>query len=122
MMIQLLQDVHKMLLGATASPNSPPLPEPNKLLHLRASRFWQLLMFSFPSRAPRRESTSSTHVGRGGAANVFKPTAEEIEKAKKDNTKWESAVADDDNVKGAEGHKKPRGLADQGKEWLFGRK
>ena len=75
------------------------------------------------SRAPRRESTSSTHVGRGGAANIFKPTAEEIEKAKKDNAKWESAVGDDDYVKNAkQGEKKPQGLADKGKEWLLGKK
>lgn len=74
-------------------------------------------------RNPRRESTSSAHVGRGGAANIFKPTAEEIEKAKKDNAKWESAVGDDDSVqKLKQGEKKPRGLADKGKDWLFGRK
>jgi hypothetical protein len=73
-----------------------------------------------PPRAPRRESTSSTHVGRGGAANVFKPSAEEIEKAKRDNAKWESAVGDDDSLK--QGATKPKGLADKGKEWLMGRK
>jgi len=69
---------------------------------------------------PRRESTSSTHVGRGGAANVFKPSAEEIEKAKRDNAKWESAVGDDDSLK--QGVPKPKGLADKGKDWLLGRK
>lgn len=68
---------------------------------------------------PRRESTSSTHVGRGGAANVFKPTAEDIEKAKRDNAKWESAIGDDENPKQSE---KPKGLADKGKDWLFGKK
>jgi hypothetical protein len=61
---------------------------------------------------PRRESSSSTHVGRGGAANVFRPSQVEIEAAKRDNTKWESAV-DDEKVKG---------LADKGKEWLLGKK
>jgi hypothetical protein len=65
-------------------------------------------------RHPRRESTSSTHVGRGGAANVFKPSQAEVDAAKRDNAKWESAVVDDD--------KGLKGLADKGKEWLFGRK
>jgi len=64
---------------------------------------------------PRRESTSSAHVGRGGAANVFKPSQAEVEAAKKDNAKWEGAVVDD-------GDNKTKGLADKGKEWLFGRK
>lgn len=70
--------------------------------------------------APRRESTSSTHVGRGGAANVFKPSTEEIEKAKRDNAKWESAVGDDESLK--RGQPQPKGLADKGKDWLLGRK
>jgi hypothetical protein len=61
---------------------------------------------------PRRESSSSTHVGRGGAANVFRPSQVEIEAAKRDNPKWESAV-DDEKVKG---------LADKGKEWLLSKK
>jgi hypothetical protein len=51
---------------------------------------------------------------------VFKPTAEEIEKAKRDNAKWESAVGDDENLK--HGEKKPKGFADKGKDWLFGKK
>ncbi|KAG9235097.1 hypothetical protein BJ875DRAFT_282776 [Amylocarpus encephaloides] len=62
----------------------------------------------------RRESGSQTHVGRGGAANIFKPSAEEISKAKKD-AKWESPIGDDDN-------EKSKGLAEKGKEWLFGKK
>jgi len=33
---------------------------------------------------PRRESGNNTHVGRGGAANVFKPSAADLETAKKD--------------------------------------
>jgi hypothetical protein len=61
---------------------------------------------------PRRESSSSTHVGRGGAANIFRPSQVEIEAAKWDKPKWESAV-DDEKVKG---------LADKGKEWLLGKK
>jgi hypothetical protein len=61
---------------------------------------------------PRRESTNSTHVGRGGAANVFKPSEKEIEVAKRDNSKWESAVVDDG--------KPEKGLADRGKEFFSG--
>jgi len=67
---------------------------------------------------PRRESTSNTHVGRGGAANVFKPSAEDVEKAKQDNAKWEDAIGDDGSVKSGE-KKQPRGFADKGKDWLF---
>ncbi len=52
-------------------------------------------------------------MGRGGVANVFTPSQDEIAAAKRDNEKWESAIADD--VKGT-GHK---GLADKGKEWLL---
>jgi hypothetical protein len=50
-------------------------------------------------------------VGRGGAANVFKPSASEIEAAKRENRGWESAVADE---------KVEKGLADKGKEFLSG--
>jgi len=74
---------------------------------------------------PRRPSTSSTHVGRGGAANVFRPSAEEIAKAKNDNAKWESAVGDDASVnseKLEERKKREKGLADRGKDWLLGKK
>ena len=65
------------------------------------------------------------HVGRGGAANVFRPSADEVAGAKSDQ-KWESAVSDDADVsltdKPKEDH---RGLADKGKDYLdglFGRK
>jgi hypothetical protein len=68
------------------------------------------------SSAPRRESTSSAHVGRGGAANVFKPTEAEIAAAKRDNGKWDQAVADDEYTKLPE-----KGLADKGKDWLKGK-
>jgi len=78
---------------------------------------------------PRRESTNSTHVGRGGAANVFRPSAEEIANAKKDNAKWESAVVGDEGSvnsekagERAEERRKEKGLADRGKEFLFGKK
>ncbi|CAG8960067.1 hypothetical protein HYFRA_00010545 [Hymenoscyphus fraxineus] len=66
--------------------------------------------------APRRQSNSSSHVGRGGAANVFKPTAEDILQARKDNVKWESAIDDETNGKPL------KGLADKGKDWLLGKK
>jgi len=88
---------------------------------------------------PRRSSTHSTHVGRGGAANIFHPSADEIAKAREDNSRWESAVGDDSSsyhsgaADGAEdtgrGKKKivgagagqgEKGLADRGKEFLFG--
>ncbi|CZT49974.1 uncharacterized protein RSE6_10883 [Rhynchosporium secalis] len=85
---------------------------------------------------PRRESASNTHIGRGGAANIFKPSAADLEKAKKENGKWESAIGDDKSddgrenlvrtsTNGAVGKKleksdgeKSKGLADKGKEWL----
>ncbi|PVH76908.1 hypothetical protein DL98DRAFT_279818 [Cadophora sp. DSE1049] len=83
---------------------------------------------------PRRESGNTTHVGRGGAANVFKPSAADMENAKKDNAKWESAVGDDRSEDGREGlvpggagkgknsdGEKSKGLADRGKEWLMGK-
>lgn len=78
--------------------------------------------------APRRESTNSTHVGRGGAANVFHPTAEEVARAREDNARWESAVGDGDSVDSerreetARRKQGERGLAEKGKEWLFGHK
>ncbi|RDL40087.1 uncharacterized protein BP5553_00066 [Venustampulla echinocandica] len=68
---------------------------------------------------PRRESNSSAHVGRGGAANVFRPSPEEIAQATRENTRWESPVADDEHRKSKAAEK---GLADKGKEWLFGKK
>ena len=64
---------------------------------------------------PRRESTHSTHVGRGGAANVFRPSQDEIEAAKRENRAWESAVADERGEGSGE-----KGLADRGKEFLSG--
>lgn len=70
------------------------------------------LLICHPSSHPRRESANSTHVGRGGAANVFKPSDKEIEVAKRDNARWESAVVDDGKAE--------KGLADRGKEFLSG--
>ncbi|KAL2072853.1 hypothetical protein VTL71DRAFT_12196 [Oculimacula yallundae] len=85
---------------------------------------------------PRRESASNTQIGRGGAGNVFKPSAADLESAKKDNNKWESAIGDDKSEDGREGlvrtatngakkeksdGEKSKGLADRGKEWLMGK-
>jgi len=67
---------------------------------------------------PRRESTNSAHVGRGGAANIFRPSQAEIEAAKKDNAKWESVISDDKSDTSRT--PAPRGLAEKGKEWLGG--
>ncbi|KAE9381089.1 hypothetical protein N431DRAFT_424719 [Stipitochalara longipes BDJ] len=65
---------------------------------------------------PRRESTNSTHVGRGGAANVFRPSQEEREAAERENFARESAVVDEKDGEG----KREVGLADKGKEWIGG--
>lgn len=68
------------------------------------------------SSNPRRESPSSSHVGRGGAANVFKPSEAEIAAARKD-VKWDSAISDEDEPD----YSKPeteKGLAEKGKAWL----
>jgi hypothetical protein len=79
---------------------------------------------------PRRESGNNTHVGRGGAANVFRPSAEDVARAKADNAKWESAVGDGEGesvdgerVRETRGRKEDeKGLAERGREWLFGKK
>ncbi|RFU25525.1 hypothetical protein B7463_g10805, partial [Scytalidium lignicola] len=66
---------------------------------------------------PRRESASSQHVGRGGAANVFKHSAEEIA-ALKQQHQWESAIADSNDSKHGQ-ETVHKGFADKGKEWLL---
>jgi hypothetical protein len=55
---------------------------------------------------------NSTHIGHGGVANVFMPSNEDIEAAKRDNG-WEVAVGDG---------KAPaeKGLVEKGKEFLGG--
>jgi hypothetical protein len=68
---------------------------------------------------PRKESFNTAHVGRGGAANVFRPSQAEIEAAKKDNAKWESAISGDEKSDTAR-TPAPRGLAEKGKDWLEG--
>jgi hypothetical protein len=57
------------------------------------------------------------------SANIYNPTPEELEAAKKDKLKWESAVADEvmEGQKSGD-RERSKGLADRGKEWLFGRK
>ncbi|APA06619.1 hypothetical protein sscle_02g013890 [Sclerotinia sclerotiorum 1980 UF-70] len=69
---------------------------------------------------PRRESSSSSHVGRGGAANVFKPSEAEIAAARKD-ARWDSAISDEDEPYYIKADNRPageKGLADKGKAWL----
>ena len=76
---------------------------------------------------PRRESASSTHIGRGGAANVFKPSKEDLEAARREEKKWENAVAVDDvshqhqHQHQHQNEKHHKGLADKGKDWLMGK-
>lgn len=61
----------------------------------------------FVSREPRRESESSTHVGRGGAANVVRLEGEEGEKARGENAVWESVVVG--RVRRGRGRERGRG-------------
>lgn len=78
--------------------------------------------------APRRESGNTTHVGRGGAANVFKPAAEDVAKAGQDGARWESAVGDEGSVDGEKARETrarkdgEKGLAEKGRDWLLGKK
>ncbi|ESZ98254.1 hypothetical protein SBOR_1350 [Sclerotinia borealis F-4128] len=74
------------------------------------------------SSNPRRESpSSSSHVGRGGAANVFNPSEADIAAARKDG-KWDDAVSDEDepdySKHDSSKHETEKGLADKGKAWL----
>ena len=62
---------------------------------------------------PRRESTNKQHVGRGGGGNVFKPSKEELETAKREG--GDSAIADDEP-------QKKGGLLDKAKELFGGKK
>lgn len=57
--------------------------------------------------APARRESATTHVGRGGAANIFKPSPEELAAMKQQQ--WESAVDE----------KEGKGFADKGKEWIL---
>lgn len=67
---------------------------------------------------PRTETGNDTHVGRGGAANVFRPSGDEAagrhaegEAEKKKRVLGEKAAAPSP---------REQGLADKGKEWLTG--
>lgn len=67
---------------------------------------------------PRTETGNDTHVGRGGAANVFRPSGDEASRqAEVDAAEKRRALGEK-----AEKVTTPRevGLADKGKEWLSG--
>lgn len=63
---------------------------------------------------PRMETGNDTHVGRGGAANVFRPSEEEAGKTADGEAEKKRALG--------EKRMSPReaGLAEKGKEWLSG--
>lgn len=48
---------------------------------------------------------------------MFRPSSEDIAAAKRDNERWESAIGDEPPRA-----KTDKGLAEKGKEWLFGKK
>jgi hypothetical protein len=62
---------------------------------------------------PRTETGNDTHVGRGGAANIFRPS-EEAERMSEGDVEKRKALENRGAV--------PRevGLADKGKQWLSG--
>jgi len=67
---------------------------------------------------PRKENLlSSTHIGRGGAANVFKPSSEEIAKAREEDAQQEFGVRVSEEKEGNGEYDK--GLAEKGKQWLL---
>lgn len=52
---------------------------------------------------------------------MFRPSAEDLARAKEDNARWEGAVVGDEDAGRKKNEKKKEmGLADRGKEWLFG--
>ncbi|KAL3417961.1 hypothetical protein PVAG01_10971 [Phlyctema vagabunda] len=65
---------------------------------------------------PRRESGGTQHVGRGGAANIFKPSKEDLERSRKEDS---AVLIDDDERPQGQGQK---GFAEKGKDWLLGKK
>jgi len=72
---------------------------------------------------PRHEFLGDAHFGRGGAANVIKPTEEEVAQSKKDEALLEEKLAKE-KEKEKEQHVKAdayKGWADKGKDLLFGR-
>jgi len=70
---------------------------------------------------PRKESMNAAHVGRGGAANVFVPSQEEIAAAKASSNGSAVVGSEDGSSFRGEVERRPHpiGLADKGKEWLF---
>ncbi|KAG0650971.1 hypothetical protein D0Z07_2880 [Hyphodiscus hymeniophilus] len=62
----------------------------------------------------RRQSTGNMLYGRGGSANLLRPTAEQTKKAKR-NSMWAGAVVVKDNLE----DEKPLGFANVGKDWLI---
>lgn len=73
-------------------------------------------------RPPHKEYISSTHIGRGGAANVFRPSHEEVAKAKKENAKSETSGSGSESGDEENDGEDGKGLAEKGKQWLFGNK
>jgi hypothetical protein len=71
---------------------------------------------------PRRESNSSTHVGRGGAANIFHPST--LAALAQGGVHDESAIDSSSDGPNSTVHHRnaSKGLADRGKEWLRGKK
>jgi hypothetical protein len=65
---------------------------------------------------PRRPSSGAQHYGRGGAANVFKPSEDELAAVK--DGKFDNAVDDSSSRKSSEFET----LAAKGKAFLFGKK
>lgn len=75
---------------------------------------------------PRRDSAGATHYGRGGAANIFKGSAEDEAAAQKAKAEGTSAVDDDESsLRKSPSPPAPRGsdengngLAAKGKQWF----
>lgn len=61
------------------------------------------------NRHPRRESNKDTHVGRGGAANIF--SAEE-----------KARIAAANGGSAVDSGKSEKGWADRSKDWLLNKK
>ncbi|KAK2628368.1 hypothetical protein QTJ16_003014 [Diplocarpon rosae] len=85
---------------------------------------------------PRRESGNNTHVGRGGAANVFvfKPSPADLEQRGRSAEEDGGLLGEGGSRNGGNGNggahgkeedeadrERSKGLADRGKEWIMGR-
>lgn len=86
-------------------------------LRYRGSCSCKGLRLTSDDSVTRRPSEGATHVGRGGAANIAKLTAEEKEKARLNDSALEDDAAPKRDDK--ERSKSP-GLAAKGKGWLQG--